>query len=106
MSVSTAEPRQVAGKITSIHNRHACRVCRRPLEGGVLTFGVSGSDARWYPDEEEAKLHTSGPRYFFPVRDDDVSLDEVLAWIDEQREELDQLVEFVEQQREERRMAR
>lgn len=106
MSVSTAQPRQIAGKIVSIHNRRACRVCQRPLEGGVLTFGLSGSDARWYPDEQIARARTSGPRYLLPVRSEDVGLDEILAWIEEQRDELDQLVEYVEQQREERRMAR
>jgi hypothetical protein len=104
--ISTAEPRTVAGKITAIHNRHKCRVCRRPIEGGVLTFGLSGSDARWYPDRETAERLTRGPRYIFPVRDDDVSLDDVLRWIDTQRDELDQLAELVEREREERRMAR
>lgn len=108
MSISTAEPRLVAGKIVATHNRHECKHCRRPLpETGVLAFGLSGSDARWYPDEDTARLeHRNGVRLYLNVRPDNLSVDEVLAWLDEQRDELDHLIEHVETQRAERRAAR
>jgi hypothetical protein len=108
MSISTAEPRLVAGKIASAHNRRECKHCRRPFpDGGVLAFGLSGSDVRWYPDEDTARReHRNGVRYFLPVRPQNVTPDEMMDWIEQQREELDQLVEYVEQQREERRAAR
>lgn len=107
MSVTTADTRAIAGKIVSAHNQHVCVKCRRPLHGGVLAFGLSGSDPRWYPGEDTARLeHRNGVRYYLPVRDHDVTVEEIVTWIDEQADDIEQLVEYVEQQREERRMAR
>jgi hypothetical protein len=105
---STANPRTIAGKIVSAHNRHECWACQRELpEGGVLAFGLSGSDARYYADRETAERHTPGVRYYFPhALDRDVDVDEVIAWLESQRDEIDAAVEYLETQRMERRVAR
>ncbi len=105
--ISTAEPRTIAGKIASAHNRRECRHCNRPLPaGGVLACGLSGSDARWYPDRQTAESQTTGVRYVFPVAEQDVSPDQVVAWLESQRDEIDRMIEWVEADREQRRVRR
>jgi hypothetical protein len=104
--ISVASPKVIAGRIASAHNRRECRHCQRPLEGGVFTFGTSGSDARWFPSLEQAQRETSGPRFMFPVREQPVSREEVEAWIEQARDELEQHVEHVEHERAERRAQR
>lgn len=105
--ISTAPPRAIAGKIASTHNRRECKHCRRPFPtGGVLAFGLSGSDARWYPDEDTARRNTTGVRYVFPVHDQDIDPAQVIDWLEHQRDEIDALIEEVEQERMERRARR
>lgn len=105
--ISLADPRTVAGKIASTHNRRECKHCQRPLpDGGVLSFGLSGSDARWYPDLEMAQRQTPGARYLLPVDGRDIRPADVLDWLERNREQMDLLIEHVERQREERRLAR
>lgn len=105
--ISLAPPRAVAGKIASAHNSGECKHCHRAFpEGGVLAFGLSGSDARWYPDEESARRQTTGVRYMFPVGSEPVAPGEVVDWLERQRDDIEQLVEQIEQQRDERRMRR
>lgn len=104
---TSASTRAIAGKIVSIHNRRECTKCQRLYpKGGVLSFGLSGSDPRWYPDEDSARRATPGVRYYLPVGKSDVELDGILAWLERQREEIELMVEHVEREREERRLAR
>ena len=104
--ISLASPKAIAGKIASAHNAGECRHCRRPVDGGVFTFGTSGSDPRWYPSVEDAERETSGPRFIFPVRPEPVTREDVEEWISQVRGELEQHVEHVELERAERRARR
>lgn len=105
--ISLAAPRAIAGKIARAHNRRTCDQCHRPYpRGGVLAFGLSGSDPRWYPNRETAERQTPGIRYIYPVSAKDVSPEDVEAWLEEVREDIERLVEYAEQLREQRRVQR
>lgn len=105
--ISTAPPRAIAGKVVSAHNRRECRHCRRAFpEGGVLAFGLSGSDARWYPDRETAERSTTGVRYVLPLRPEPISTTDAIEWLESQAETIEHLIDELEQQREERRARR
>lgn len=107
MSVSQATTERVAGKMVSAHNGRTCKHCQRPWpEGGVLAFGTSGSDARWYPTEQEAEAGTPGVRIIFPVHDQDIDTSQVIAWLEDQRERLDNMIDDLECRREQRRIER
>jgi hypothetical protein len=106
-SISLATPRAIAGKMASVINRRTCGECKRPYPDGVLAFGLSGSDPRWHPDEDTARRDTPGVRYLWPLNGHgDVTIDQIIGWLEEQRDLIEQEVEYLEAQREERRMAR
>ena len=101
--MSTLSDQTIAGKIASTLNRHTCHGCSRPVEGGVFAFGLSGSDPRWYPTEEDARQATPGVRYIHPHTGQDISRDEILDWLRAQRDELEQLLAAIETNRYHRR---
>jgi hypothetical protein len=103
---SSASHRRIAGRIAAAHNAHACRKCRRPFEDGVLAFGSSGSDPRWYPDPEEARAVSPG-RFVFPILvERDVSVHEVEEWLADVAPEVEAILDHLWRQREERRVTR
>jgi hypothetical protein len=104
--ISLATPRQIAGRIASMHNGRCCRHCRRPVAGGVFSFGMSGSDPRWFASIEEAQTAAPGPRLFFPIGEQDVTRADVEGWLAEHQEEVDGMVERAWQEREERKRQR
>jgi hypothetical protein len=108
MSVSTATPRQIAGRIASTHNSGECFACKRPVDSGVFAFGLSGSDARWYPDRDTAeRANANRARYLLDVdADREITIDETLAYLERQRDEIEHLVEHLEAERAERRAVR
>ena len=104
---STADPRTIAGKIVSRHNARCCHACQRPVKGGVFAFGLSGSDARWYPSEQDALEATANrARYLLPIQRTDLTVDETIAWLEAQRDEITALVDHLEEQKMERRAER
>lgn len=104
--ISLATPKQIAGRIASMHNARCCRHCRRPVDGGVFSFGMSGSDPRWFPSIGEAEAAAAGPRLFYPISSQDITRDDVEGWLAEQRDELDQIIEAAWHEREERKRQR
>lgn len=107
MSVSLASHRAIAGKIASVVNRRTCGECKRRYPDGIIAFGLSGSDPRWYPDLANAERNTPGVRYMWPLNGHgDVTIDQILDWLHEQADEIERAVELLESQREERRAQR
>lgn len=104
-TVSTLSDNAIAGKIASTLNRHTCHSCSRPVEGGVFAFGLSGSDARWYPTKDEARRSTPGVRYIHE-HGQDVTKEQILDWLADQRDELEALMRAVEEDRYHRQQAR